>query len=233
MSKVFQKLAGAFFVLLSFFGFASLGHSASVDPEHTKNQYLYGENIGWVNAHPNGGGVQVDANDVSGYLWAENVGWINLSCKNKDTCGTVNFGVKNDGKGALSGYAWGENIGWINFKPQGGGVTIDPGTGVFNGKAWGENIGWLSFRSSLPAGFQVTTAWRSGAETASSELVQAEGSHESNPTLNKNGSSKGGGSFWSCQMSDGDKKFEFLSGIIFGPLPFFLIARRKKLKEKA
>jgi hypothetical protein len=61
-------------------------------------------------------------------MWAENLGWINLSCKNLSSCGTLDYGVKNDGAGNLSGYAWAENAGWIDFAPLAAGVSVDPGT---------------------------------------------------------------------------------------------------------
>ena len=87
---------------------------------------------------------------LTGFIWAENIGWISLSCENTSSCGTVNFGVTNDGAGNLSGFAWGENVGWINFDPNVSGDSNDYGVtvdsdGVFDGWAWAENIGWVNF----------------------------------------------------------------------------------------
>lgn len=140
----------------------------NIDPDNDGSQYSYGENVGWLNAEPSGDGgpgVQVGDSVLSVYIWAENVGWVSLSCLNTSICGTVNYGVVNNGSGVLSGYAWGENIGWINFAPTGGGVTIDLATGKFSGKAWGENIGWVSLASTGPVTFGVTTSWRPPSDT--------------------------------------------------------------------
>lgn len=135
--------------------------SENIDPDNDGSQFAYGENVGWLNAEPSGEGgpgVHVDGSTLKGYIWGENIGWVNLSCLNKNSCATVNFGVVKDASGALSGYAWAENVGWINFAPTGGGVSIDPSTGEFNGRAWGENIGWVSFNSTGPVAYKVKTA---------------------------------------------------------------------------
>ncbi|MDY6842498.1 MAG: hypothetical protein SVW57_00210 [Thermodesulfobacteriota bacterium] len=143
----------------------------NIDPNDDGSQYAYGENVGWFNAEPlgNGGpGVKVENTKLTGYIWAENIGWISLSCLNTGNCGTVDYGVTNDGDGNLSGYAWGENVGWISFSCENTGscatvnynVTIDPITGEFNGQAWGENIGWITLRSTNPISFGITTFWQ-------------------------------------------------------------------------
>jgi hypothetical protein len=106
----------------------------------------------------------VTSSGITGYAYGENIGWISLSCLNTGNCGTVNYGVQNDGLGNLSGYAWGENVGWINFAPIGGGVSIDT-TGVFHGRAWGENIGWITFSSDGPVPFRVKTSWTAPLDT--------------------------------------------------------------------
>jgi hypothetical protein len=117
----------------------------NIDPYEEGNQYAYGENTGWLNAEPDtGDGMQVESDKVTGWIWGENIGWINLNCENNGTCGTVSFGVINDGSDNLSGYAWAENVGWINFNPTGGDVMIDS-DGYLDGWAWGENIGWIHF----------------------------------------------------------------------------------------
>lgn len=104
-------------------------------------KYAWGENIGWINFGSTEGDVHINASGMTGYAWGENIGWISLNCSNTGTCGTVNYGVSNDGFGNLSGFAWGENIGWVNFGV--GGVAVDQ-SGHFSGYAWGENIGWIS-----------------------------------------------------------------------------------------
>lgn len=123
----------------------------NIDPYQDGSQYAWGENVGWLNFEPNtGDGAQVASDKLTGYVWAENIGWISLSCENTSSCGTVSYGVTNDGSGNLSGFAWGENVGWINFDPNVSGdsndygVTIDA-DGNFDGWAWGENVGWVNF----------------------------------------------------------------------------------------
>lgn len=146
---------------------AAAAFAENVDPGDVEAQYAWGENVGWINAEPNGHagpGVQVSGAGVTGYMWGENIGWISMSCLNRATCATADYGVKNDGLGKLTGYAWGENVGWISFacdntgdcvaNPYG--VTIDAATGVWSGYAWGENIGWMSF-TNVPQASRVTT----------------------------------------------------------------------------
>ncbi|MHC4394504.1 MAG: hypothetical protein ACYS1A_02500 [Planctomycetota bacterium] len=135
----------------------NVGFAENIDPNGDDSQYAYGENVGWLNFEPNVPadpceyGVTVSDVELTGYIWAENIGWISLSCKNTSSCGTVNYGVTNDGAGSLSGYAWGENIGWISFSCDNTAscgtvdyaVTIDT-DGAFDGYAWAENIGWIN-----------------------------------------------------------------------------------------
>jgi hypothetical protein len=141
----------------------------NIDPNNDGSQYAYGENVGWCNAEPlgNGGpGVYVTSSALTGWIWGENIGWINLSCSNLGTCGTVSYGVTNDGAGNLSGYAWGENVGWISFSCENTascgttpyGVSIDC-DGVFGGNAWAENAGWITFSASAPYAYRVQTSW--------------------------------------------------------------------------
>lgn len=136
----------------------------NVDPSNDGSQYAWGENVGWLNAEPNGDGavgIMVESDQLSGWMWGENIGWCSLSCVNTSSCATVDYGVLNDGNGILTGVAWCENAGWMNFAPTvGGGVTIDPTTGEFSGNAWGENIGWVSFATmGGSVNYGVTTAW--------------------------------------------------------------------------
>ena len=125
----------------------------NIDPYEDGSQYAYGENAGWVNFEPNtGDGTQVASDKLTGWVWAENIGWISLTCENTTSCGTVNYGITNDGAGNLSGYAWAENVGWVSFSCDNTlgcgtvdyGVTIDE-DGAFDGYAWSENIGWINF----------------------------------------------------------------------------------------
>src|SRR5271168_1900667 len=70
--------------------------------------YAWGENTGWINLVPAGGGVKNDSEgNLSGYAWGENTGWINFD--------PTNGGVTIDSSGVFHGYAWGEDIGWISF----------------------------------------------------------------------------------------------------------------------
>ena len=133
---------------------ANISFAENIDPYNENSQYAYGENVGWLNFDPNvtdpNAGAQVSSENLTGFIWAENIGWISLSCQNTESCGTVNYGVTNDGAGNLSGYAWAENVGWINFNPNVPGDSNDYGVtidfdGNFSGYAWGENIGWINF----------------------------------------------------------------------------------------
>jgi len=141
-------------------------YAENIDPNNDDSQYAYGENVGWMNFEPNrpepNVGATVSEEKLTGFIWAENIGWISLSCENTGSCGTVNYGVTNDGAGNLSGYAWSENAGWISFSCDNTascgtvdyGVTIDF-DGNFDGLAWGENIGWINFNSADLYGFGV------------------------------------------------------------------------------
>jgi Thrombospondin type 3 repeat len=158
---------------LATIAFAGVVMAENIDPFNNGSQYAWSENSGWLNAEPaNCGncGVQASNTKLTGYIWGENMGWINLSCQNNNTCAGPggNWGVTNNGSGALSGYAWAENAGWISFSCQNNpsscagtgnyGVSISGSTGVFSGYAWGENIGWVSFSDTSPVAYQVQTA---------------------------------------------------------------------------
>ena len=142
-------------------------HGENIDPDGDGSKYAWSENLGWINAQPNGPGgpgVQVSDSDLTGWAWSENAGWISLSCTNL-SCSGGSYGVTNDGCGTLAGYAWSENVGWINFAPSCGGeatcgIKVDPTTGVFSGRGWSENAGWLTFSSNSPHPYQVATSWR-------------------------------------------------------------------------
>jgi hypothetical protein len=137
----------------------------NVNPLNDGSQYAYGENIGWLNAQPQGPGgpgMLVEDFSVTGWLWSENLGWVSLSCANTATCGRIAYGVTNDGFGHLSGFAWSENAGWINFASASAEVTIDPTTGNFSGSAWGENVGWITFSAASPVAYKIQTSWCQG-----------------------------------------------------------------------
>ena len=108
-------------VLLLWAGGAAIAEN--IDPAADGSQYAWGENIGRLNAEPQGEGgpgLAVSDSELTGWFWGENIGWISLSCQNTSSCGDNAYGVVNDGKGNLSGFAWAENIGWINFRTSGG-----------------------------------------------------------------------------------------------------------------
>jgi hypothetical protein len=137
----------------------------NVNPLKDGSQFAYGENVGWLNAQPQGPGgpgMLVGDFNLTGWMWGENIGWVSLSCSNTGTCGVVSYGVANDGFGHLSGVAWSENAGWINFSPATGGVTIDPVTGNLSGTAWAENLGWITFSATSPAAYKIQTSWCQG-----------------------------------------------------------------------
>jgi hypothetical protein len=135
----------------------------NIDPYNDSSQYAYGENVGWFNFEPNiGNGVRAVSDKLTGWIWQESFGWVSLSCLNTSSCGTVDYGVTNDGSGNLSGYAWAENVGWISFSCENTsscgtvnyGVTIDT-DGNFDGWAWGENVGWIRMQSVSPVPYKV------------------------------------------------------------------------------
>jgi uncharacterized repeat protein (TIGR01451 family) len=143
----------------------------NIDPAGTGEQFAYAENAGWINLEPlgdGGPGVQVGDAGLSGWMWGENVGWCSLSCRGTGSCGAVDFGVTQDGRGRLAGFAWCENAGWISFScantascsatPYG--VFVDPGSGLVSGEAWGENVGWIAFGGSGSVPYRVVTSWR-------------------------------------------------------------------------
>lgn len=156
-----RQVAVATLVLVALTGAPS--RAENVDPQGAGSQYAYGENVGWVNAEPlgdGGPGMQVGDFALSGYLWSENLGWISLSCQDTGSCGSVAYGVTNDGFGKLSGQAWAENAGWVSFAPTGAGVVVDPATGRMNGRAWSENAGWITFaQPNPPFAYEVATSW--------------------------------------------------------------------------
>ena len=156
----------------------SLITAENIDPPNDGSQYAWAENVGWLNAEPNGDGgpgVQVGDSELSGWMWGENIGWVSLSCKNTLSCSTVDYGVVNDGFGSLSGFAYSENVGWVSFSCGNTascgvadyGVFIDPTIGDFSGEAWAENVGWVRFASTGANPYKVTSGWMCSPPPAS------------------------------------------------------------------
>jgi hypothetical protein len=148
---------------------SAAAQSENIDPANDGHQFAWGENVGWLNAEPDGGnGASVSDFGLTGWMWGENIGWVSLSCTNTSVCGSSQYGVGNDGSGQLSGFAWNENAGWINFAPTtcAGdptcGVKIDVATGYFSGRAWGENVGWITFSDGPPAEWTARSSWCQG-----------------------------------------------------------------------
>jgi hypothetical protein len=63
----------------------------------------WGENTGWANFDPTGGGVTVYDDHLEGYVWAGNIGWIRLGTYTGGDAHTyasttnLNYGVNNNG----------------------------------------------------------------------------------------------------------------------------------------
>lgn len=140
--------------------------STTIDSD---NKYVWGENIGWLNAEGDvTNGVVIGEAFCSGYLWGENVGWICMGDGSPDdrhaysNTNATDFGVNTDPSCNLRGFAWGENIGWVNFESTGS-AAFDPLTSILSGHAWGENVGWMSL-SNIHAYVQ-TTSLDSGPDT--------------------------------------------------------------------
>ncbi len=166
--------------LIFLFVAGGIGWAENIDPQDLDEQFVWSENAGWLNAEPlgqGGPGLTATATTVTGYAWMENIGWISFSCENTVSCGSVDFGVTNDGHGNLGGYAWGENVGWISLSCDNAGscatvdygVSIDGATGRFAGHAWSENVGWIAFDAVLLIHDGVVTAWTAGGCVSDTE----------------------------------------------------------------
>jgi hypothetical protein len=131
-----------------------LAQTGNID---TSDKWAWGTNIGWVDFHPQYGGVTVYSDHLEGYAWAENIGWIRMgthtggSPHTYENTESFNYGVNLDESGNFSGHAWSSSAGWIRFDTDESQVTIDFSTGSFDGYAWGENIGWIHFKNASPA----------------------------------------------------------------------------------
>jgi hypothetical protein len=74
--------------------------------------WIWGNTLGWINLHPTGSGVSLDAatGQLSGRAWSQVSGWVNFNPTGPD-------GVVIDSNGQFTGYAWtgGPEGGWIKF----------------------------------------------------------------------------------------------------------------------
>jgi hypothetical protein len=131
---------------------------SNIDPT---DKYAWSFTSGWINFHPNYGGVTVYPNHLEGYAWSEQSGWIQLGSQGGgnpnyySNTSSTNWGVNHDGAGHLSGYAWSKALGWINFNPTDNQVTIDMASGEFQGAAWSEQGGWINFQQTTTPAYQV------------------------------------------------------------------------------
>lgn len=132
----------------------------TVDPEDDGSQWAWSENLGWINAEPEGDGgpgVETRFEEAHGWLWSENAGWISAHCENTGSCGDVEYGIEIvtlivEDRVELRSWAWSENAGWIAVACEATGscgtadygIDIEVGTGVLRGWAWSENAGWIS-----------------------------------------------------------------------------------------
>ncbi|MFA4941947.1 MAG: fibronectin type III domain-containing protein [Patescibacteria group bacterium] len=125
--------------------------------------YSWAEKFGYIQwaDGANFEGALVTDTGLTGYLWSEKTGYISLSCSNTASCGTVDYGISNDGEGNLSGYAWSEKLGWINFDDTSVNnyyqVLIDI-NGNFSGYAWSEKAGYINMDDSGDL-YKVVTTW--------------------------------------------------------------------------
>jgi hypothetical protein len=138
------------------------GSAETVDPDDDDSQWAWGENIGWLDAEPQGDGgpgVETTWEDLEGWLWSENAGWVSTACENTSSCGDVDYGIDvetiiTNPSVEFRAWAWAENLGWISTACENTdscgevdyGVEIEVGTGDLIGWAWSENAGWISMR---------------------------------------------------------------------------------------
>ena len=56
--------------------------------------YAWGENVGWIDFAPTGGGVSANSSgDLYGYAWGENIGWLSFNCIDASSCASVDYKV--------------------------------------------------------------------------------------------------------------------------------------------
>lgn len=146
MKRISFSLPAAAALLLA--GAAAALAGSTIDPARP---YAYGQNIGWVNARPDGtNGAVIGQFYCAGRLWSANCGWITLGSGapangwSYANDSAADWGVNHDGEGRLAGLAYGANIGWIAFEQVRGFPRVDLRTGNLHGHAWGANVGWIS-----------------------------------------------------------------------------------------
>jgi hypothetical protein len=149
------------------------------------NHWAWNDVFGWIDFY-NTNSVTVKANKIEGYA-SSSAGYLSLDCATApsgDICLSSNYGVVNNGVGALSGYAWNDTYGWFSFDCHDLGVCgtanyrvlINGTTGDFNNYAWNDLVGWVSFNCSDigvcgASNYKVNTAWRA---TSTSAFVESE-----------------------------------------------------------
>ncbi|MEI6280734.1 MAG: hypothetical protein WCP17_01910, partial [bacterium] len=131
-----RKLFFLSFFAVGFFSIFSVSF-ASYGMILPNKQYVYGENLGWVNFGCDNCNVRVSSTGLTGYVWSRQYGWINLS---PDGSGVGNQCIGDTG--VLSGKAWSKSLGWLDFS----GAVID-GNGKFTGMTdgIGSKAGRLNF----------------------------------------------------------------------------------------
>ena len=128
------------------------------------SDYSWAEKFGYIKwaDGTNFSGALVSDSGLVNYLWSEKTGYISLSCSNTSSCGTIDYGVSNDGDGNLTGYGWSEKLGWISFDDTSVNnyyqVLIDA-NGNFSGYGWSEKAGYINLDDAGDL-YKVTTTWR-------------------------------------------------------------------------
>jgi hypothetical protein len=67
-----KKSSSAVIALIAAVLFCGTAHASN------SSGYAWGENTGWSNFSPTGGGVTIAGGSFDGYVWAENLGWIHF-----------------------------------------------------------------------------------------------------------------------------------------------------------
>jgi hypothetical protein len=97
----------------------------SIDLNGVVNGNAWGDQLGWINMHPQGGGVVFDSftGIATGTAWSQVAGWINFGITTAPGVSRVTI----DNSGNWNGYAWagGENGGWIKFACPGANTCVN------------------------------------------------------------------------------------------------------------
>jgi hypothetical protein len=103
--------------ILLFLPFAA--SAENIDPDNDGSQYAWGENTGWINFAPTGGGVTINpvTGIFSGYAWGENIGWINFAPNGKPVK-TSWTGVIPDISVSPTSYNFGDAVVGSSSAPQ-------------------------------------------------------------------------------------------------------------------